>query len=107
MSFEGYYQFLCKIGHYHTENALEDLPEDFSCEELIHGAKCEAEIADKTINLVDDTNVDSYGYRKQIVVEERQLKECNLGHKHEVHSAKYQLSKEQYFYDGNEFVEIS
>jgi hypothetical protein len=54
MSFEGYYQLLCKEGHYYTADAYFHELGDSPC------PVCEAGVAWE--NLVDTTNVETEGY---------------------------------------------
>lgn len=107
MSFEGYYQFLCKNDHLHEEDVVGGLPNSFSCDRLVDGQKCGAEIADKTINLVDDTNVDAHGYRKPIEIQAAVKVTCNLGHAHITSAAKFRLSEKTYYWDGEKYIECS
>lgn len=68
MSFEGYYQVLCKKGHLTNHN----------CHMFDHGDSCsicgeEIEIA----NLVDETNGESDGYMYFDKIEEKKCEHCN------------------------------
>lgn len=100
MSFEGHYQILCEHGHLSNHPygySSHDL-DDWVCRSTINSKPCQSKIV-KIENLVDDTNCESYGWRKPIEITPRTYVECNLGHSHVVNDPTYRLSDESYHYD--------
>ncbi len=99
MSYEGHYQILCKEGHFSTMPCMyggEDW-ENWKCEDIVDGEKCGS--THDVVNSVDDTNCDSYGYRKPILVKKAVTEKCpTCGHTHVTSDATYRLSEEVYFY---------
>jgi hypothetical protein len=110
MSFEGYWQLLCKNGHCSdypvTYGGEEAYFKNFTCDHLIEGKPCGAKV--EWTNLVDDTNCDAYGYHKMEEQTKAIVKRCDLGFEHVWTEATYKPSKNPYFYDGNvdQWVEI-
>lgn len=88
MSWEGYYQVICKNGHYfHAPDPF--YGETSPCKE------CGAE--DGWTNMVDETNCDSYGiipYNllvEKYLISEQVVETCNLGHKHVTQPALFRV----------------
>lgn len=85
MSYEGYVQFLCPVGHYFKEEC--------------HGPdrRCPVESCLKLAvweNPVDETNCDAWGLipRDQFTVVSAPVNEtCNLGHQHQTQAGTYKI----------------
>jgi len=98
VSYEGYEQVLCENGHYHEfdcYHATSGFFETWVCDDHIDGKRCSGKA--KVFNSVDETNCDSYGYRKPIEITPEKLKECNLGHKHSFSAPTFKLSDTRYY----------
>ena len=79
MSFEGYYQVLCKRGHASVRGLYDFDEADWFCSRPIEGDVC----GEKQVwwNLVDETNArENYVELEEITP--RVTKTCNLGHVH-------------------------
>ena len=90
MSFEGYYQLICKNGHYSTIDAME----------VIYGQELSDLVCDdcgeKMIweNLVDDTNCDNVDYIDLEVKSDAEFKVCECcGAKTIIKSQVYKIPK--------------
>lgn len=90
MSWEGYYQCICKNGHYFVVSDV--YSEEINCLE------CNAEPAWE--NVVDDTNCDSDGVISmqdidRLLVSPAKSEICNLGHSHQISPAIYRIPGER------------
>ena len=107
MSYEGHVQILCQNNH------LSEMAEPYGYFEYpFKDWRCKAHLGmrmgklmpcnapTKIINSVDDTNCDSYGYRKAVKLTEEIRETCSLNCSHVVADATYSLSEEKYFWDG-------
>lgn len=81
MSYEGYEQHICENGHYFN------VPCTYSFEE--ETAECpECKAPSAWMNMVNDTNCDSYGIipdnilREHFLLSPEETQTCNLGHVH-------------------------
>lgn len=95
MSYEGYVQFLCENGHYHTRE------DDFSEKEKVvcNGQDiyskelgiCHAVMA--WSNSVDETNCDGVGYvpMESLLIQAEETQVCNLNHSHVISEAVYRI----------------
>ena len=86
MSYEGYTQFLCPVGHRWTE------PENYGEGPVPRCPHCN--VAPAWQNSVDDTNVDAYGIIpepiwKTLEISPEVAQTCNLGHSHITVPARY------------------
>jgi hypothetical protein len=94
MSFEGYFQFLCKNGHYETHSVYATDIEYWECSTCAEGASW-WNIVDLTNGSYDDdgTRIDGYIYLKV-------LKEFNCvcdkcGDRHGYNAAIYEIPKDR------------
>lgn len=94
MSYEGYVQLFCALGHCtnHDDSAYVDV--EYSCQGIHEGKKCNQLIM--LVNPVDDTNFDKVGQIPPEVLRQRLLHDavthqCDCGHQHVVESARYKI----------------
>jgi len=108
MSFEGYYQVLCRNGHSHQvdvysgdEFVFDAKPsnletvrsgQDYSSNLPVYKCNACGEVVGWW-NLVDDTNCDQAGLIALDEVKPAQYQTCNLGHEHTIEEAIYRPSE--------------
>ena len=99
MSYEGYVQFLCENGHYHTRED-DDFSYDPEKEKVICNGQdiyskelgiCHAAMA--WSNSVDETNCDGVGYvpMESLLIQAEETQVCNLNHSHVISEAVYRI----------------
>jgi len=89
MSYEEYEQYLCKNGHYFTEEVYLYSGKEKIC------PTCKEKIA--WHNSVDETNCDGFGYIPMalLLTKEAVHKTCDMGHSHLVEEAVYRIPNEE------------
>jgi len=97
MSWEGYGQVFCSNGHFHGNW---DPYADNSGTEATHALCPACKAPPALVNVVDDTNCDSYGILtneavQTLLVSDQVVKTCDLGHSHVVSEAVYRIPSQE------------
>lgn len=108
MSYEGYYQVICKNGHYFQRDAYD---EDYA-------GKCPCGADQAWLNSVDDTNCHAVGVipgpeLEQLRLSAPQTHTCSCGHTHVTAEATYRVPSEeethrlQHYWDGENYISLN
>ena len=90
MGFSGYYQELCRNGHYSERDCYELMDEEI--EDSFKCPHCDEGLAFWC--LVGTTNEDHFYCRQSFILKsEAEVQTCNLGRFHEVKPAVYELDR--------------